>query len=589
MEPGDVANAISKFRNGSTYLELKSRWESDFALYRLEKYDAGQGYYSYTSNSPRVLADKVISMLVKSYLNIRIPEELMTDDEARKANNVERFIYGSLYLNDQKFLRLANTPPLRNQMSWHSCIRGGYGLRIYVHKGPNGKTFPSINILDLYNTSYQEGEDGLEWVAYTYKITKEQAKNIYGVSGSRDLIEVTDYWNTEQHGVIVQNQWQVPLYDHGKGHCPIFILRAGSLPQVYQEDYEETLSEIGQSLFAPNRHIYPILNKTLSDLHTLVRRGVKPPMGYWSETGRETIDEDIYKVEKAATVPFKIGEEFKPLITPTMPLDAGTTLNWDSGEIQRGGLSHVAHGEVSTRLSGFAISQLNAAVETTVIPFAQCVERGYQIIALELPEQYSGSKLAPISVLGRDSHGTAFGFKEQLKIKPADVAGDWKPEVTLEPMFPKDDAQSVQIAQMLRQGPTPLLSDETIMAEYLKVRDPDLEKQKLSREWASQLIVNRLWAAYQAAVVEAGAGSIEASNILAELQRVMTQTGLAPGGQGQQGQMSPSEAEGMGTPGAGVAPGATGVPTSTMPPEAMGGFPPGALNSSPPPEMAEEA
>lgn len=587
MKPGEITNAFGKFQNGRTYLEIKDRWEDDFSLYRLQPYDAGKGYYSYTSNAPRVLADKVISMLVKAYLNIHVPEDILTDEEARVANNVERFIYGSLYLNDQKFLKMPDMPPLRHQMAWHACIRGGFGLRVYVHKNAQGETFPDIMVWDLYNTAYSVGDDGLDWACFRYKITKEQANKFYGVKGSRDLLEVYDYWDKEKHAVVLQNEFIEEPVDHGKGHCPVYILRTGSLPPVFQEDYEDTLSEIGQSVFAANRNIYPILNKTLSDLHTLVRRGVKTPLGYWSETGSETLDQDIYQVEKSAVIPLKVGEEIKPLLTESMPTDAAIALNWDSGEIQRGGLSHVAHGEVSTRLSGFAISQLQAAVETIVVPFAQILERGYNVISTELTNQYSGSGYAPIKVRGRDSRGMPFGFNKAFLIKPSDVKGDWKPEVTLEPIFPKDDAQAVQMAQMLRQGPTPLLSDETLRSEYLKVRDPDLEAMKVSREWASQLIINKLWDAYKAAVTEAGAGSVEAMNILAELQRIMMATGQGPQGQ-QAGQLSPSQAASMGTPGAGITPGATGMPASATPPEAQGGFPPGALNATPPPEISEE-
>ena len=54
-----IKKNIDSFRADSTFTKLKKRWEDDFDLFRLLPYNAGSGYYSYTSNSPRVLAEKL--------------------------------------------------------------------------------------------------------------------------------------------------------------------------------------------------------------------------------------------------------------------------------------------------------------------------------------------------------------------------------------------------------------------------------------------------------------------------------------------------------------------------------------------------
>ena len=45
---------------------LRRRMEEDFQLYKLDPYDAGDGFQSYTSNEPSTFADKVIDYLVGS-------------------------------------------------------------------------------------------------------------------------------------------------------------------------------------------------------------------------------------------------------------------------------------------------------------------------------------------------------------------------------------------------------------------------------------------------------------------------------------------------------------------------------------------
>jgi len=155
--------------------------------------------------------------------------------------------------------------------------------------------------------------------------------------------------------------------------------------------------------------------------------------------------------------------------------------------------------------------------------------------------------------------------------------------------LPKDDAQNFQLAKMARDGEIPLLADETIRAEFLGVRDVDLESEKIAGEWADQLIINRLWKAYLNALADEN--PMKAQNILAELRRVMMATGQATGGQGGGGggAMSPTAQAAMGSPGAGLPPTATGVPASTMPSEMMGGMPGGAMNAQIPMFSTEEA
>lgn len=573
----EIKGAVASFHNDTNQLKLRTRWQDDFNYYRLKPYNAGKGYFSYTSNAPRVLADKVISMLCDSKLLIRVPEDLLTDEQAKTANNVERFLYGSFNLNDEKFLYLPDMPPLRHQMAWYAVVRGSFAIWVYVHKKKNGKTMPNIAVWDMYNVAFGTNEDGTEWAAYSYKIPRSLAEREYGIKSPNALVDAIDFVDTEKYGTIVDDKWiDGSPTPHNCGYCPVFILRAGATPPVWQKNYQYAGAHVGESVFSANRELFPIINKTLSDLMTMVRRGVKVPMGYWSASGDKQIEEDIFQVEKAASVPFQTGDEFKPLLPQTMPADTTPLLNILTGELQRGGLPHTAFGELGFRLSGFAINQLQTALGTVVIPFAQCLERAYTIGGLSLVEQYTKKGFAPIEVRGRTSRNQAFGYPIADKIKPSDIKGNWRPEITLEPVFPKDDAQRYQLARLAREGEIPLLADETIRSELLGVQDADLEAQKIAGQWADNLIINRLWKAYLDALFNEN--QMKAQNILMELRRLMAMQQPQQGRQ-QGGAPSPTETASMGAPGVGMPPQDMGVPASTLPPEAMGGMPPGAQNA----------
>ena len=52
---------------------LRTRMDDDHKLYRLEEFNAGEGFQSYTSNEPQVYADKLIAWMTTAQMVVRIP------------------------------------------------------------------------------------------------------------------------------------------------------------------------------------------------------------------------------------------------------------------------------------------------------------------------------------------------------------------------------------------------------------------------------------------------------------------------------------------------------------------------------------
>jgi hypothetical protein len=561
----EIMDAVSTFHRGTDFLKLKARWESDFDLWRLKPYDAGKGYYSYTSNAPSVIANKGISLLTSAKLIIRIPEDLLTDEERRIASNAERLVYGSLNINDEESFRQPGRRTLRQLKAWYSIIRGSWAERIFVHKRDSGDTFPDVRVWDIYNVAYGTDSKGTDWASHSYKLPKQQARAEFDVVSGQEYADCIDYWDREKNIMIVDGK-EIKTIKHGLGYCPVFIFKVGAAPLVWQDNYQYTETTTGESIFAPNRNIFPIVNKTISDLLTLVRRGVKVPIGYWSADGTKTLESDIFQVEKAASVPLKIGEQIAPLLKEAMPANAMDLVNIALGEEQRGAFPHTSYGDVSTRLSGYAINQLNAALSTVIAPFIESVEHSYLMDALEIWGQFTKKDYPAIKVRGRNSRNQAFGYPKAVEIKPGDIKGDWHPEVSLEAVFPKDEPQRVEMARMLREGEVPLLSDRTIRSELLGVQDTDMEDAWIDREWADKQIINRLYDAYIEAV-QPGNDPMKATNILAALRQLMAQTSGAPS------KTRPAQG--------------AGFSARVLPPETMGGTPPGAQNAVAPPPTGE--
>lgn len=561
LEAGDIVKAVSAFRNSQEFNALRRRWDTDYDNFILKPYDAGKRYYSYTSNAPRLLATKCLNILTEAKLLIRYPDDTLTMDEREIANNNERLCYGVLNFNDEWLLK-QSLPTLRNILAWHAIIRGQVAINPYVYKNLKGKTRAEVRIYDMYNTAYAVGKEGLPWVASTRTATREEIKKEYGVITNEKVTTVTDWWDTEFNAVLIgKSMWGKEPEAHGLDYTPVYILKAGATPPVERFTSTNTTQDEGESIFASNRNLYPVINKTMSDRLTIIRRGVMVPLGVWSSGGQKTLDTDIWQVEDGSVIPLDSDRDEKilPLLTPTTPPDTDAALAFVMGEEQRGGLSHVAQGDVGFRLSGFAINQIQASIATIITPFVELVERAYNVVCREMLYQYNAKPWEPIEIRGRTSKGQPFGMPKAVVIKPSDINPEWFPEVELIPVFPKDDAQRVELARMVTQGDRPLLSTRTAREEILGIDDVDYEDEKVSAEWSDNIPVMRLLKAFRAALADKD--FVRAQTIAAEVEKVM-------GASAQMGQQM------------GAQPQATGFSPEVMPPEAMGGIPAGAAGAT---------
>jgi len=575
----EIKRAVQSFENDTVWQKLRTRWDNDYNLWRLKPYDAGTGYYSFTTNTPRVLANKLISMLANSDLVVTIPAGFKTAEERNTASNTERLFYGAVAQNNEQYV-LEECPTYLNQLAWFGCVRGGVAVRPYVYKDTDGNTVLDIGIWDVYDTRYGRGKNGNVWAVHIRKATRSEIQDTYGIDLGTESADVWDYWDRKNNGIILpsKGKWAKELQPHGLDYTPVYVIRASSSPNVSHRTYQYTGQHTGESIFAATRDIIPMLSKTISDLLTIVRRGVKPPIGVWSPMGDVNIEEDIWQVNKGGAVPFRSDTIVKPILEPSMPADMVPLVELIMGEIQRGGVAHTSMGQLGFRLSGFAISQLQEAVESIVVPYKELIERASHLVSSQLVSQFANNNFPPVNIRGRDSKGQPFGYPVSVQLSPDNIEADWIPEVKLNMSMPKDDAQKFYLARLARDGETPLLSDDTIREEFLDVKDTDLENERISRQWSGNLPIIKLYKAYLAAMAD-GRQDI-AMNIVAELARLA-------GGQGAQGGGSapgfmPGITEQMagGMPGVGSPPGGTGVPSSVMPPESLGGLPPGATGAA---------
>ena len=587
-KPTEIINLVDNHHD-ATY-PMRDRMDEDHRLYRLEPYDAGDGYQSYTSNEPQVFADKIITFLTSAELIIRIPAN-GNDEEQRSINNdKERFLIGALRAADDN-LCMRMTPKVRDQLAWYMCLRGWYAGRVLLMKEQDGSTTVDITPWDPRNTYWGESSTGLTWACYKIKKTSTEIKEQYGIKidttmhGVDTGVDVYDFYDREDNYVVMDDKVLKKRTKHGHDGVPVFLGMVGSTPLI-QSDVTgtESIADVGESVFKANRKNYEDNNFMLSTMLELTARSRKQGLKVKSKDGTKSLEEDPYK--EGTEISLATGEDVEPLGMLEMAKESGAFMSMLSGELQRGSLPYSVYGQVDFQLSGYAINTLRQGVESIIMPRVDALEKVYRSIFMMLSDQYGSGGYKAIEVSGQSKDRTYFS----QEITPEVVKKGGDPVVKFVSQLPQDDMSKYTQAQIAREGDTPLLPDLFIRDTILGMQDTDQIEDTLVEQAAERALPEaQLWTILKS-LEERGRPDLarfyfgELMQILNQKMKQMQQAMMPPPPpqppMGPPGMIPPPGMPPMGPPipmgppMAGPPMGPPGLPPEVMPNIAMGAGPP---------------
>jgi len=466
--------------------DLRERMESDFSLWRLDPFQLGkaQGDYSeITSNAPAVLANRVVEVLSDARLRFVVP--LADEDQAARARLAltERFVQGALNLADQRLAGMVASS-VQQQLAWYATLRGWYAVRVYLREDADGSVVPDITVWDVLNTYWGMGAAGLAWACYRRYASVEQLRAEYGLETTPDeygRVPVYDYWDDDIEAVIVAGEFVLPPTPHGLGRIPVLIGAVGAAPLVQSARYSDTLRNVGESVYANNRQLYPRQSEVMSYYLTITAMGARTPLVvYYSGDTPPEFENNPYAKGNVIFLK-KDKEEARELLKADLPRDARLLLDVLGGQVSLGGLPPVAYGELEKQLPASGISLLTHSAQSILKPRRQALEKAFAWIAIELVDQYKSGGFSAVKLQGVDSLNRRF----HVRIKPDDVCDDWRLEAELVPDMPQDELQNAGIATQLVKSK--VISRQTAMDRYLHVSDPDAEVSRIEREQAGEL------------------------------------------------------------------------------------------------------
>ena len=559
---------------------LRTRMDDDHKLYRLEEFDAGEGYQSYTSNEPQVYADKLISWLTSAEMVVRIPYGNSKREDRENNDAKERFLIGLIKAADDR-LTARFQPSVRNQMAWFITLRGWYAARALLVKDDDGDTNVEIQPWDPLHTYWSEGKKGLSWACYKTKKTPSEIEAIWGVKiqgkdqgDDDDTVDVYDFYDSEDNIVCTDTTVLKKRTKHGSDRVPVVIGPVGSNPLVQtitDSGNLDSIEDYGESCYKSSRELFEKHNFMMSVMLELTARSRKQGLKIKSRDGTKTLEEDPYK--EGSEIALGQGEDVEPLGLLEMARESGVFMGLISGEMQRGGLPHSIYGQLEFQLSGFAINTLRQGVETVLIPRLQAMEKAHRAIFNLMCDQYITGAFKSFEVSGQDKN--RMYFREEVTPDMIKNAGDV--EVSFIGQLPQDEMGKMSMAQIAREGETPLLPDVYIRDNILGLQSADQMEDAINTQIAeSTLPEARLWTLLQGAQRHGREDLVEFYR--GELMRLflvksMEQSQLMAQAKAQGMQGAPPQGGGM-PPEMGMPPGVGGagptLPPTVMPDAAMG-------------------
>ena len=514
-----------------------TRIDDDWNLWVLERWspdseDSISPEDAYTTNAPRVLAQKIIAFISATELIVRVPNDDAPKPQELLNDAAESLAIGMLKLADER-LRRGGKPALKESLAFYSTVRGRYAAtRAVLRKGPNGRTFPDILPLDPRHLVIEWGDDEPTWSAYRMSYTRNEIRNrygnlsftethreddqavewvyeYYGLAPNRDFDAESNnpFWarpNLYIAGTVIEGKWVKPLRDVFTLRFPVTAVPVDAQPHITpSERGESTIEHFGESVFSENRRVWETLNRATSYTIDLTAKASDPRKKMFSTDGTATLDEG--ESEKGAVIPLSTAnqEDVTDYAEADISRAAGLMLQILQNDAVMGGLPPQAFGLLDKPLSSVALRQLGNNLEHRVMPrmsaVASCIEMSLQ----NLLDQYETGAYEPFPVSGRLLNGRRFASK-QIEVEA--IRGHDPVEVTMQLALPEDLSTIWAIAQQAA-APTvsgePLASMEWIREKILKLPSHKvMRKQNLEMLARSQDELAATMEAYRMAVEE---------------------------------------------------------------------------------------
>jgi len=501
-EAKDEIKLSDELWEDSDYTALRDQQEADFGLWGPHTFlmDKKQGdWENFTTNSPKVLSNKIIGLLSSAWMQLYIEDEDELRKKRKSISRTEQFANGCIYAADRQLTAKPSGKSIQAALSFFACIKGGTAKSVLLTEDDNGIK-PNIQVYDPSFCQWVEGEDGL-WrfihrsyvrPSYLKRNFEKQIKDGFSIgdTGSTNLILMRTFWDKDEWKTAVNGEY-IDGEKHNLGYVPVNVQSCGDAPPVQSsnESYTDTLKYAWMSVFANNRDIYDLESKLLSiETSKALESGkIKLVIEYNSNESDGKLPEGIEKLaysnggrNEVVVLDAAKGQRFGGMVESASNEIVDRLFSRIMGMDTLGGIDPIAQGVMNRSGSGTLADILTKNAIQFAVPFFNRVAGDCRWIAEESVRQLKGGKweIEKTMAEGKDAKGNMF----RSTIKPSDVV-ERNFTCVLVPDRLRDELQELGAAVTKIKGG--ITSWRTAMTQHSIVKDPDKERDIMDEELAA--------------------------------------------------------------------------------------------------------
>lgn len=481
----------------SNFTALREQQEKDFGLwgpYQFAMPESEGAWDKVTTNSPKILANKILGLLSASWLQLFIDVGEEVRKGRKRISNTEMLANGTIWLADREATRVPSGKKIQSALSTYAIVKGGTVKSVYWYS-KDDKSVCDIKVYDPMFCQWIEAGNDISWFchrgyaseAFIKHAYKEQIDKgfSYGSSQGKDKILAYTFWDEVKWKVAINGEY-IDEGQHNLGYIPVNIRSCGPAPYIQSEQYSDTMKYSWMSCFANNRDIYDLESKMLSiESSKATESGKIKIAGEWDST-KGGVPEGLEKLGYGAKTRNEIvlfdtakGQKFGGMVQPPSNEVVDQFLTRIRTMDIIGSIDPIAFGQMTRSGSGALAAELRAAALEFINPFRECVEEDFIWIAEEVVKQFKDGEYDKISVEGRDNKRQKF----YIDLEPTDVE-EKRFDCNLVADRLRDEIQELGAAiQKISYG---LSSRRTAMLKHNIVEDPDREQDIMDEEVAAQ-------------------------------------------------------------------------------------------------------
>ena len=468
---------------------------------------------NWVDNEPKVFFDTSRSLLSIYPPRFRLPLSInFSPEEKDKMNKAERFLIGIYRSLDNKCADKGECMWLWQLAYW--VLLGWYAVFTMVQKTNKGTEF----IADIWNpmTVYPEWSgDGLVKCLRIYETDAITARSIalnliesgefeteYLEGDVNERKKIINYWRQDDtkvfNAIMVSGQLIKPLTLQKKlKRIPVHIGAIGS-PDKLMPQWEKRK---GESIIASTRDIDDYYNQLIRLYAEIVEETAYPNIATKTRSGLPPFKSEDLKGH-SSVIPLKLEDQIELLKHAASPTEANILLQYFGNQRQKGSLPASVYGSIPFEVSGFALSQLMAAIKYKLGPYLLSMQQLLSRIMVDFLSQYESGNFASITLNTENPYALKRGMTYIEEFGKEDVPKHKYVDVTIPITSQFDKTQAILNAVQASQAG--ILSLETLWEETLDIQDTEQEKQRLREDQVNRdpfvinlEIIMGLWRKYE--------------------------------------------------------------------------------------------